>query len=113
MWSLEHFRLLRARMHPDVSCLLSNYTRSTAVRVTLLLAGFFVGVGCEVGEKAETTLASNCLEMLDRPLDRAWLDRVKVSGNAAPLSAQASPQAPITPEDFESLQRCPQFVMRS
>ena len=44
---------------PDVPCLLTTYTRSTAVRVTLLLAGFYVGVGRSVGEKDETTVATN------------------------------------------------------
>lgn len=109
MWRLEHFRLLRERLDPDVLCLLTNYTRSTAVRVTLLLAGFHVGIGSEVGEKAETTIATNHLEALARPLDRQWLERVLVSRNAAPLRAETPPQTPITKADFEWLQGAPQF----
>jgi hypothetical protein len=41
--------------------------------VTLLLAGFYVGIGASVGEKAETTVASNSLELIERPLGRDWL----------------------------------------
>ncbi len=36
-------------------------TRSTAVRVSWLLAGFFVGVGDAIHEKAETTVAPTSL----------------------------------------------------
>jgi len=68
MWALEHFSNLYRRLDPEIPCLLTNYTRSTSVRVTLLLSGFCVGVGTEVGEKAETTVASNRVEMLERPL---------------------------------------------
>jgi len=37
----------------------ATYSRSTILRVTLLLAGFFVGVGHATGEKEETTIAAN------------------------------------------------------
>ena len=54
MWMLETFNALHVRLRPEAPCLLTTYTRSTAVRVTLLLAGFFVGVGGATGEKDET-----------------------------------------------------------
>jgi len=85
MWALEHFTNLHARLDPARSCLLTNYTRSTAVRVTLLLAGFFVGRGPATGEKAETTVAANAPALLKEPLDREWLDRVSRSTRGAPL----------------------------
>ena len=106
MWSLKHFASLFPLLKEEF--LLTNYTRSTAVRVTLLLAGFFVGIGRAVGEKSETTIASNALHLLENPLGPEWLERVKYSGNAAPLE-EKSGQAPINEADYERLCECPQF----
>ncbi|MDR3607612.1 MAG: MnmC family methyltransferase [Oligoflexia bacterium] len=113
MWTQDHFTRVRNSLNPDVPCLLTNYTRSTAVRVTLLLAGFFVGIGCEVGEKAETTIASNRLELLERPLEQSWLDRVRISRNSAPMTGPAYSQACISDEDFARLNCRPQFQPQS
>jgi tRNA U34 5-methylaminomethyl-2-thiouridine-forming methyltransferase MnmC len=110
MWSLEHFTALRARLADDVPCLWTNYTRSTAVRVTLLLAGFFVGEGCAIGGKDATTVASNALKLVERPLDRAWLERVARSTNSAPLRGQVFTQVPISADDLELLRRHAQFM---
>ena len=109
MWTLEHFTSIWRRLDPDTECMLTNYTRSTSMRVALLLAGFFVGVGCVIGEKAETTIAANRLELLAKPLDRKWLERVRVSRNSAPLRHSAYSQSGISGEDFERLGRVPQF----
>lgn len=110
MWTLEHFRHLRGHLSDDVPCLLTNYTRSTAVRVTLLLAGFFVGRGSGVGEKAETTIASNRLEMLAAPLDSAWFDRVRRSTRSAPLRETGTPETRISSADLKALGAHPQFL---
>ena len=110
MWRLDHFSRLRTQLDDSVPCLLTNYTRSTAVRVALLLAGFYVGAGCEIGEKAETTIASNQLGMLERPLNKSWLGRVRVSGNAAPLRTEKYSMSPISDEDFKTLQALKQFA---
>ncbi len=113
MWTLELFTALRARLRPEAPCLLTTYTRSTAVRVTLLLAGFHVGVGPSTGEKDQTTVAANAPGLLERPLDRAWLEnKVYASTNAAPLrSGGISPgQAPISESDFARLRAHPQFL---
>lgn len=110
MWTREHFERLRRRLDAGRPCLLSNYTRSTAVRVTLLLAGFFVGRGGATGEKEETTLASNNLECLESPLDAAWLGRVARSTKGAPLSlGQAG--GPISAADLAALRAHPQFKL--
>lgn len=109
MWSLDHFRALHQSLEFDRPCLITNYTCSTAVRVTLLLAGFYVGRGCSVGEKRETTIASNRLELLERPLDQRWLETVRISGNAAPLSDVRQAQSPISVRDLGRLVRCRQF----
>jgi tRNA U34 5-methylaminomethyl-2-thiouridine-forming methyltransferase MnmC len=109
MWSLDHFTRLHARLSPSVPCLLSNYTRSTAVRVTLLVAGFFVGHGHATGEKDQTTIASNTLGLLDEPLDLAWLQRVRRSTNSAPLRPGRPVLAAISEEDWARLAGHPQF----
>ena len=108
MWTLPHFRELRARLSAEAPCLLTNYTRSTAVRVTLLLAGFYVGRGVATGEKAETTIAANELELLRDPLPREWLKRVRHSTASAPLGS-GSPGGAITSEDLATLEEHPQF----
>lgn len=108
MWSLEHLAQFRRCFKDTEGCLITNYSRSTAVRVTWLLAGFYVGIGCSIGEKAETTLVSNTLHSLETPLSCEWLDRVKRSRCAAPLAVGA-PLGPIGDEDFEKLLEHPQF----
>jgi tRNA U34 5-methylaminomethyl-2-thiouridine-forming methyltransferase MnmC len=111
MWTLELFTALHTRLAPETSCLLTTYTRSTAVRVTLLLAGFYVGIGRSTGEKDQTTVAANDLTLLDRPLDVTWLERkVYASTNAAPLRSSAtSAQSPISQDDYGRLRAHPQF----
>lgn len=108
LWTLEHFTRLLARLDPARPCLLSNYTRSTAVRVTLLLAGFFVGHGHATGEKDQTTMAANCRDILEAPLDAAWLGRVRRSTASAPLRRGGQAE-PISVEDFARLAAHPQF----
>lgn len=109
LWTLEHFTTVFNRLDPRHSCLWSNYTRSTAVRVTLLLAGFFVGRGAATGEKEETTLASNDLLLIPAPLDRAWLQRAARSTRAAPLRSGGE-GGPISATDFARLTAHPQFA---
>ena len=112
MWTLETFAALFGRLRAEVPCLLTTYTRSTAARVTLLLAGFHVGVGGASGEKDETTVATNTPALLDAPLTRRWLERkVDASTNAAPLRASAGgyTRGPISEEDYARLQGHGQF----
>lgn len=110
MWTLEHFSRLCACLRNESPCLLTSYTRSTAVRVTLLLAGFFVGHGAAVGEKCETTMATNARELLPAPLGRDWLDRVRRSSASAPLRGNSRGPLAISVEDFGALQRHAQFT---
>jgi len=110
MWALDHFAGIRACLSAEAPCLLTNYTRSTAVRVTLLLAGFFVGRGHATGEKDETTIAGNELSLLELPLDADWLMRVRRSTNSAPLRAGAVGPARISPENWSNLAAHPQFA---
>lgn len=110
MWTLDHFTELRARLDDEVPCILTNSTRSTAVRATLLLAGFLVGRGEGIGEKEETTIAASHPQMLgEAALNTEWLIRVKASTASAPLRAGALPRR-IQAEDLAALEGHPQFT---
>ncbi len=102
MWTLEHFTRLRACLDPARPCTLTSYSRSTSVRVTLLLAGFFAGHGGATGEKDETTLAATHRELLAHPLDEEWLGRVSRSTRGAPLRERPCPGR-ISPADLAAL----------
>ena len=111
MWSLETFRRMRVRTGESGAppCLLTNYTRSTAIRVTLALAGWFVGIGVPTGDKTETTVTASHIDLLERPLGRDWLKRVRGSTNAAPFRDGIYAPGPITAEDLCVLESLPQF----
>ena len=110
MWTLPLFARLFRRLDPARPCAMPTYSRATLLRVTWLLAGFHVGVGHATGEKEETTLAANTLDLLDEPLDRKWLDRARRSTSAEPLHEAKYRQAPLTDETWERLQAHPQFA---
>ena len=80
------------------------------LRVTLLLAGFFVGVGHATGEKEETTIAANSLQLIEEPMDRRWLERAKRSHSAEPMWEPVYRQAPLAPESWRRLQEHRQFA---
>jgi hypothetical protein len=110
MWTVSLFADLFRRLDLQRPCALANYTRSTMARVTMLLGGFFVGVGHPSGLKEETTVAANRLDLLDEPLDRQWLERAKCSHSAEPLDGLVYRQAPLSPEIRDRLQQHPQFA---
>jgi tRNA U34 5-methylaminomethyl-2-thiouridine-forming methyltransferase MnmC len=109
MWTLPLFTNLFRLLDPSRPCALTTYSRSTMFRVTLLLAGFFVGRGQPTGLKEETTVAANTLDLLDEPLDRQWLTRAQRSGSAEPLHESVYRQASLTPDTWEQLRQHPQF----
>jgi tRNA U34 5-methylaminomethyl-2-thiouridine-forming methyltransferase MnmC len=111
MWTLPLFKNLFQLLDPKRPCALPTYSRSTILRVTLLLAGFFVGVGHATGEKEETTIAANDLNLISEPLDRRWLERAKRSHRAEPLMEAVYRIAPLSPENWERLQAHPQFQL--
>lgn len=109
MWTASLFAGLFRCLDPQQPCLMPTYSRSTILRVTLLLAGFFVGLGHATGEKEETTIAANMLNQLEEPLPREWLQRVRRSRSAEPLAEPIYRQAPLSPESWEKLRCHPQF----
>jgi queuine tRNA-ribosyltransferase len=75
------------------------------VRTTLLLAGWFVGRGSATGEKEQTTIAASELQLLEKPLDDRWLERVARSTRPGPLGI-----AVLSPAELMArLRRHPQF----
>jgi tRNA U34 5-methylaminomethyl-2-thiouridine-forming methyltransferase MnmC len=109
MWTLPLFTQLFNLLDSDRPCALPTYSRSTLLRVTLLLAGFFVGVGHATGFKEETTIAANTLDLLAEPLDQKFLQRARISYSAEPMHEPVYRQLPLTEETWEKLQRHPQF----
>ncbi len=110
MWSAPLFAALHKRLDPARPCVLPTYSRSTMLRVTLLLAGFYVGSGRPVGRKEETTLAANQPGLIESPLGRDWLARAERSGSAEPLGDAIYRQAPLAPETLDRLRQHPQFA---
>jgi tRNA U34 5-methylaminomethyl-2-thiouridine-forming methyltransferase MnmC len=109
MWTQPLFSNLFGLLDPERACALPTYSRSTMLRVTLLLAGFHVGVGHATGEKEETTIAANSPALITEPLDRRWLQRVHRSTSAEPLWEPVYRQARLSPASWEKLQQHPQF----
>lgn len=110
MWTLPLFERLYRYLDPRWPCALPTYSRSTILRVTLLLAGFYVGVGHATGEKEETTIAANTLSLVDEPLDRRWLDRALRSHSAEPLWTPRWQVSPLSLQSRDRLRRHPQFM---
>ncbi|MEW6306117.1 MAG: MnmC family methyltransferase [Verrucomicrobiota bacterium] len=109
MWTEPLFARLFKLLDPHRPCAMPTYSRSTILRVTLLLAGFFVGAGHATGKKEETTIAANTLALIDEPLGKRWLARAHSSHSAEPMWEPVYQQAPLSAESWERLQQHPQF----
>lgn len=111
LYSLGHWEKIKARMegHP---CLIVLHTRSTVVRVTMALAGWYLGRGTCLGEKEETTLAANGVGLLSQPLGREWLGKVRRSTSAFPLLDHETRTGLISTHWLEKLERHPQWAGR-
>jgi tRNA U34 5-methylaminomethyl-2-thiouridine-forming methyltransferase MnmC len=109
MWTALVFASLFGLLDAHRPCALATYSRSTMLRVALLLAGFWVGAGRATGLKEETTIAANAPELIAGLLDRRWLERARRSRSAEPLWEPVYRQAPLAPATWERLQRHPQF----
>ena len=109
MWSAPLFANLFRLLDPQRPCAMPTYSRSTMLRVTLLLAGFFVGAGHATGEKEETTIAANASGLIAEPLDHKWLQRAQNSTSAEPLWEPVYRQARLASPTWEKLRQHPQF----
>lgn len=109
MWTLPLFTNLFRLLDPACPCVLTTYSRSTMLRVTLLLAGFFVGRGMATGLKEETSVAANHWSLLDEPLERRWLERARRSDCAEPLGVPVYRRTALSAENWERLKAHAQF----
>jgi tRNA U34 5-methylaminomethyl-2-thiouridine-forming methyltransferase MnmC len=110
MWTLPLFTNLFQTLDPQRPCAMPTYSRSTILRVTLLLAGFYVGVGHATGMKEETTIAANSLDLIAEPLGRRWLERARRSHSAEPMVEPVYRTAPLSAASWEKLRAHPQFA---
>src|SRR5205085_6106376 len=109
MWTQPLFSRIFKLLDPCRPCALPTYSRSTMLRVTLLLAGFYVGVGHATGEKEETTIAANLPALINEPLGKRWLERARISKSAEPLWEPIYRQAHLSEASWERLLEHPQF----
>jgi tRNA U34 5-methylaminomethyl-2-thiouridine-forming methyltransferase MnmC len=109
MWTQTLFTNLFRLLDPSRPCALPTYSRSTMLRVSLLLAGFYVGAGHATGEKEETTIAGNTMDLIAEPLDKKWLQRARNSTSAEPLWEPVYRQAPLADGTWEMLRNHRQF----
>ncbi|MCF7668413.1 MAG: hypothetical protein K9N48_01400 [Verrucomicrobia bacterium] len=109
MWTFDHFCNLRSVIPEHKRCSMATYSRSTMLRVALLLAGFYVGRGGRTGEKEETTIAATDIGLIRFPLDSRWLRRAEHSTNAEPLMSPEYTQKRATSHTLKSLRAHPQF----
>ena len=109
MWTLPVFDNLFRALDPARPCALTTYSRSTLIRATLLLAGFFVGVGHATGMKEETTVAANTLNLIAEPLGARWLERAARSNSAEPLREPVYSRAPLAAQTLARLREHLQF----
>jgi len=110
MWTLAVFENLFRQLDPARPCALTTYSRSTLLRTTLLLAGFFAGTGHATGMKEETTIAANTPDLIAEPLNARWLERAMRSDSAEPLRGPIYTRAPLAPATRTRLQQLPQFA---
>jgi len=88
LWSPATLTPLYAQCETEgEGCLLLTYSAATPTRVSLLLAGFYVGAGVSVGQKGETTVAATRPGVLARPLGPDFLARWRRSSSQAPHGA--------------------------
>jgi tRNA U34 5-methylaminomethyl-2-thiouridine-forming methyltransferase MnmC len=108
MWT----QLLFARMFQLLGprCSLATFSRSTMIRASLLLAGLYVGAGYATGEKEETTIAANAIELIEAPLNRQWLERARRSTSAEPLWDPVFRKTPLAAATLARLESHPQFA---
>lgn len=101
MWTVETFRAIRHLCNQEA--VLATYSAATPTRVTLLLAGFFVGKGRAIGFKSETTVAALSRAGLESPLDARWLERWRRS------SARAPHGRPLAETEVQEIENHPQW----
>ena len=99
LWTLAAFAAVHRLCRDGAT--LHTYSRATAVRSALLLAGFAVGEGVMLEQGRRTTEAAMHARDLREPLDRRFLERLARSSAAFPVDAP--------PDALEHVSRSAQF----
>lgn len=105
MWTVDFLREIRSRT-PREGGMLATYSAATPTRVSLLLAGFFVGHGMSTGTKGETTIAATAPGLIQQVLGQRWLERWQRSSAPGPHGAE------LTTELQQAVRAHPQFVIK-
>jgi queuine tRNA-ribosyltransferase len=94
MWTLDVFRRVLAACNGQ-STELFTYSASTAVRATLLAAGFYVAKGRGIGDRAETTVAlsARAPDAGHEFLGPDWLAKWNRSGAKVPAWVRPNEQS--------------------
>lgn len=89
LWGLDIFsNFFKHSRKAQSSSLLVTYSRATAVRSSLLSAGYYVGISKSSVEDMEATIASTDLSTLANPLNKSWLSKLEASSNPWPSDTQ-------------------------
>ncbi|PZR10800.1 MAG: tRNA guanosine(34) transglycosylase Tgt [Archangium gephyra] len=104
MWTVDFLRQIRSHL-PREGGVLATYSAATPTRVSLLLAGFFVGHGVSTGLKGETTIASTGAKSLEQALGERWLARWQRSSARGPHGDE------LTTELENAIRSHPQFAL--
>ena len=106
LWSVAAFEAVLSATHAKATRLYT-YSASTAVRATMLMAGWFVGRGAATGPKSDTTIAYSPEAIRqglgNNLLDGAWLSRWKRSDAKGPIGTDCL-------DAHERVLRHPQFA---
>ena len=111
LWQTDVFARIHRQCLPKPAELYT-YSAGTAVRVALLLAGFYVAEGIGTGPKATTTVAYSRLDgRSDAPdaprlLGAAWLTRWRNSGSKYPLGLDDAQKSAVA----QRIENHPQFA---
>lgn len=91
LWTLSAFEKLLAACQGTKNSAIYTYSASTAVRTTLLAAGFWVAKGVGTGPKSETTVAFSAPQTTNKNLlGEEWLSRWERSHTQTPLGCEPS-----------------------
>lgn len=111
LWTLDAFRELHS-LCDNGATELFTYTTSTAVRVAMLAAGFYVAKGRATGPKQETTigltrpaLTHTCHELLADDWLNRWQRSTAKAPPGAPVGDSSWEQAILAHPQFNSAQR--------
>lgn len=85
LWTLSAFQRLRRACRRSAT--VHTYSGATRVRSALLLADFAVGLGVALSADRDATVAATDAALLERPLDRTWLERLERSSAPFPCDA--------------------------